>query len=210
MMKSSRSIFPNRFVPAVIFGLAPVFWAFGWDLSRATGSYPVGIAAGLLWVLVVATAWIARGHPGSRDHATPQPSHPKAWRWFAAASLVLFAFGVVSMVTQFKEKTLYDWLSLPVEAVALAGIYSYGFQRPVLPPSFWRVITPAYCLWTVVSFAMHWQGMMVGFHKANGTATFITALALGIPIIIGIPVLTCLALLRLSWFPPNARSYASG
>lgn len=203
MRKSSRSIFPNNFVPAAILGLAPVFWAFGWDLSSATGSYPLVTAVGLLWVLIVATAWIMRSHSAGSNHAIPQPGHPKAWRRFAAASLVLFAFGIMWMVTHPAKQTAYNWLSLPIEALALAGIYSYAFQRPLLPASFWRVIAPAYCLWTMTSLAIHWQGTMAGFHRANDTVTFITALALGLPIIVGIPVLNFLALLRLSWFPPK-------
>ena len=206
MRKSSRSIFPSRFVPVVILGLAPVFWAFGWDLSRATGAYPISAAAGLLWALVVATAWIARVHPEGRDGIIPQSSHPKAWRWFAAASLVLFAFGIVSMVTDRTEKGAYDWLSLPVEAVALAGVYSYAFQWRLLPKTFWRVVALAYCLWTLVNLATHGRAMMIGFHKADETVTFIAALALGIPIIIGIPALTCLGLLKLSWLPPKTNS----
>lgn len=115
------------------------------------------------------------------------------------------------MVTRPDEQTARDWLSLPIEVIALAGIYSYAFQRKLLPAHFWRVIAIAYCIWTVVSFATHWPDMMAGFHKAEGTAAFVTAVIIGLPIIIGIPVLTCLALLRLSWFPPQQnRSAMSG
>jgi len=204
--KSSPPIFPNRFIPAALAGFAPVVWAFGWDVSRATGSYPTSIAAGMLWALVVATAWIARNYPAGNDQNVPMPTHPKAWRWFAAASSVLFAFGIVSMVTRFHEQNADRWLSLPIDALALAGICCYAFRRRMLPTRLWQIIAPVYCLWTVVSLAMHWPTMMAGFEKAEGTAAHALALVIGLPIIIGLPTLTCLALLRLSWFQPHGKN----
>lgn len=201
--KSSRSIFPSRFIPATIIGLAPLFWSLGWDLSHTAGSYPVSIEVGRLWILIFATAWIAIKLPEGNDHAAPQPHHPRAWRWFAAASLVLFAYGTAPMLIHITKNTAHDWLSLLVNTAALVGIYSYAFRRPLLSTVFWRVIALAYCLWTLFSFATHWQGMMAGFHMANGIVPFIIALAIGVPIIIAIPALSCLALFRLSWFPPS-------
>jgi len=203
LRKSSPPIFPNRFIPAALAGFAPVVWALGWDISRATDSYPVSIAAGMLWALVVATAWIARNYPAGDDQTVPIPTHPRAWRWFAAASLVLFAFGTVSMVARFDEQTADKWLSLPIDGIALAGIYSYAFRRRLLPAHLWRVVALAYCLWAVVSLAMHWPTMMAGLHKAGGMGVFVTGLVIALPIVIGMPALTCLALLRLSWFPPH-------
>ena len=202
LRKSSRRHFPNYLVPAGLIGLAPVCWALALDIKRANGSYPISLGAGLVWLVVIATAWIAQNHPAGRDHAILRPGHPRAWRWYAAAWIVLFAVGVVSIALHVREKTAYEWLELLVSFVVLIGIYSYAFQRQLLPRIFWRIVAPAYCLWAGVGLVTHWPGMMAGFHKAQGTTSFVIALVFGLPIIIGMPVLNSLALLRLSWLPP--------
>ena len=203
--KSPKLPFPNRLIPAAIMGLAPVCWALSWDLHRAAGYYSATVAAGQLWFLAVATAVIARGRPANVDEAAPPPRHPKAWRWFTAVYLVVSVSGTVSIIRNPSKLTAFDWLSLPIDALVVAGLCSYAFQRRLLPTSFWRVIAPAYLIWAVSSFAMHCQPMMAALAKPNSTAVSLMASAIVLPLVIGLPALSVLALLRLSWFPPRQK-----
>jgi hypothetical protein len=74
------------------------------------------------------------------------------WKIYWVVSAIFFALGVWSVPSQ--HPTLLGWLSLPVDALALLGLFAYAFERQILTPRFWQVLLWAYA---AVSGAANWE-----------------------------------------------------
>jgi len=80
---------------------------------------------------------------------TPLAATPRySWIWIGYTILY---FGVVltCYLTPYPERTLCDFIDIPVTLIAALGLACFVFNRQLLPQLFWKCYAPLFIVWDI-------------------------------------------------------------